>query len=359
MVFAPVCIPTLNRVEHLIKCIESLKACKYADKTELVIGVDCPIRDDHIKGWLEVKKYVKTIDGFKKVTVFFREVNVGIHENYRLLREYAFANYDRMIFSEDDNVFSPCFLDYMNHALEKFEDDPEVWAICSFFQSEYIDLSNYTSNVIKIKGYYCDYGSGTWKDKFEDKKNSIHVPYQKYVCSQGKKLEVFKRYLSLFYLFVTIKDSYPELQGPCDISYAISSILNNMYYIVPTVPIVKNIGYDGTGTYCGGAEEDLYSGREITEEKSYKFVINEDFEKEKEKISEKHSEERGWREDSRGEFLSMYYRNKLPKLINCYQRFGYRVGEFARRQIKGGKLFNLFMRYSPRFIIDFVKDKFN
>ena len=53
MVYAPVCIPTLNRVKHLSRCIESLQACKYADETELVIGVDFPSKDNHIKGWLE------------------------------------------------------------------------------------------------------------------------------------------------------------------------------------------------------------------------------------------------------------------------------------------------------------------
>lgn len=357
MTFAPVCIPTLNRISHLSKCVESLKACEYANKTELVIGVDYPTKDEQIKGWLEVKKYVKTIDGFERVTVFFRKANVGIHENYRLLREYAFANYDRMIFSEDDNVFSPCFLDYMNNSLEKFKSDPEIWGICSFFQSEYIDLSSYTSNIIKIKGYYCDYGSGIWKDKFEKRKNSIHVPYQKYVCSQGKKLRVFKSYLSLFFLFVRIKDVYPDLQGPCDISYAVSSILNDKYYIVPTIPIVKNIGYDGTGTYCGEVEEDLYSSREITQEKRYEFVINEDFETEKEIISERHSEARGWRADSRGEFLSLHHRNKVPLLIDCYEKFGYGLSEFMRKQIVGRRLFKFFMRHVPRPMIDFVKNK--
>lgn len=358
MVYAPVCIPTLNRVKHLSRCIESLQACKYADETELVIGVDFPSKDNHIKGWLEIKKYVKTIEGFKKVTVFIRKANVGIHENYRLLREYAFANYDRMIFSEDDNVFSPCFLDYINHALEKFKDDPDVWGICSYFPSEYIDLSCYTSNIIKIKGYYCDYGSGIWKDKFEKRQNSIHIPYQKYVCSQGKKLEIFKSYLSLFFLFINIKDIHPDLQGPCDISYAVSSILNEKYYIVPTIPIVKNIGYDGTGAYCGEIADDPYSAREITEKKSYEFVIGEDFETQKEAISKEHSEERGWREDSRGEFLDVYNRNKLPRLINCYERFGYNFGEFARRQIKGSRMFEFFMKHFPRPIIDFVKNRF-
>lgn len=357
MIFAPVCIPTLNRIEHLSKCVESLKACTHADETELVISIDYPSKDDQVKGWLDVKKYVKTICGFKKVTIFTQTENVGIHENYRLLREYAFANYDRMVFSEDDNVFSRCFLDYMNNALEKYADDPDVWGICSFFQSEYIDLSDYTSNVIKIKGYYCEYGSGAWRDKFEQKIKSIQVPYQKKVCNMGNKLEVFRKYLSLFYLFIRIKDFYPELQGPCDISYAVSSILNDKYYIVPTESIVKNIGYDGTGTYCG-AEDEVYFKRKISKNTEYKLIINEDFEKRKDEISESHSEERGWREDSRGEYIGVTYRKRASHLISCYEKYGYRFGEFLRRQVENGRLFNSVWAHAPHSIIDFVKKLF-
>lgn len=356
MIFAPICIPTLNRAKHLSKCVESLKACQYADQTELIISVDCPSKDEQIKGWLDVKKYVRSIDGFKKVTLLFQKENVGINENYRLLREYAFEKYDRMIFSEDDNVFSPCFLDYMDNALEKFKDDPDVWGICSFFQSEYIDLSDYASNIIKIKGYYCEYGSGTWRDKFEEKCNSISSPYQKYVCNLGNKLEVFRKYLSLFYLFVRIIDVYPDLQGPCDISYAVSSILNNKYYIVPTLPIIKNIGYDGSGTYCG-EENRLYSTRAISKRKTYKFVIGDDFEAQKEEISERHSEERGWREDSRGEFMGIYNRKLALRLINCYKKFGYRFGEFMRKQVKDGRLFNWIWKHTPRSLVNYVKNK--
>ena len=40
MIYYPVCIPTLNRYEHLKACVESLQRCTHADKTELIIGLD-------------------------------------------------------------------------------------------------------------------------------------------------------------------------------------------------------------------------------------------------------------------------------------------------------------------------------
>lgn len=42
MVYAPVCIPTLNRYEHLKELIESLQRNPWAQYTDLFIGLDFP-----------------------------------------------------------------------------------------------------------------------------------------------------------------------------------------------------------------------------------------------------------------------------------------------------------------------------
>lgn len=39
---APILIPTLNRYEHLKRCVESLAKNKLAKESELVIGLDYP-----------------------------------------------------------------------------------------------------------------------------------------------------------------------------------------------------------------------------------------------------------------------------------------------------------------------------
>ena len=105
-------------------------------------------------------------------------------------------------------------------------------------------------------------------------------------------------------------------------------------------------------------KDDPYSRRPISDDSNYEIVMNADFELMKDEISESHSEERGWREDSRGEFLDTYNRKKMPRLINCYKKYGYYFGEFARKEIRNGRLFHFFMRHSPRALINFVKKMF-
>ena len=59
LICAPVIIPTLNRAEHFVRCIESLKKCKYAERTEIFISVDFPFLKRHEEGYDKIKKYLK------------------------------------------------------------------------------------------------------------------------------------------------------------------------------------------------------------------------------------------------------------------------------------------------------------
>ena len=117
MTYYPVIIPTLNRYEHFKRCVESLARNTHADKTELVIGLDYPPSKKYEKGYKQIKEYLPSINGFKKITIFGRRENYGVHRNFIALQNYAFEHYDAVISTEDDNEFSPCFLDYMNKAL--------------------------------------------------------------------------------------------------------------------------------------------------------------------------------------------------------------------------------------------------
>ena len=123
MTYYPVGIPTLCRYEHFRRCVESLRNNTHANKTELVVGLDYPPSDKYKDGYEKISKYVDTIDGFAKVTVFRHKENLGAVGNWAYVQNYIFQNYDAAIMSEDDNEFAPCFLEYMDRCLEKYADD--------------------------------------------------------------------------------------------------------------------------------------------------------------------------------------------------------------------------------------------
>ena len=129
-IYAPVIIPTLCRFEHFKRCIDSLSRCTGAEYTDLYIGLDFPAKDSHWPGYNKICGYVSQITGFNQVIVYKREYNYGASANTHALKESIIKQYDRYIFSDDDNEFSPNFLDYMNEGLTRFKDNPNILKIC-------------------------------------------------------------------------------------------------------------------------------------------------------------------------------------------------------------------------------------
>ena len=54
MDIVPVMIVTLCRYEHLVRCIDSLRRNKLAVETELYIGLDYPLKQEHWEGYNKI-----------------------------------------------------------------------------------------------------------------------------------------------------------------------------------------------------------------------------------------------------------------------------------------------------------------
>lgn len=155
MNYYPVIVPTLNRYKHFRRLVESLAKNTHADKTELVIGLDYPPSGKYVEGYEKIKSYLPTISGFKKVKIFTTDKNMGPALNSKRLGEYVkLQGFDAFIFTEDDNEFSPCFLDYMNKALDKYKYDDRVLCVCSYSPINYTGTKNvYFARAMSAWGY--------------------------------------------------------------------------------------------------------------------------------------------------------------------------------------------------------------
>jgi len=107
--YAPVVIPTLNRHTHFKCCVESLATCTNADRTDLFIFLDYPLKDVHWEGYELIKAYLPNIKGFKTVNIIEREKNYGAINNFFKSLEFIFNKYDRLIFLKMIIFFLPIF----------------------------------------------------------------------------------------------------------------------------------------------------------------------------------------------------------------------------------------------------------
>ena len=259
---APIIIPTLNRYEHLKRCIESLKRNKQACDTELYISVDYPPTEKYRMGYEKVKEYLKTdgVTGFKDVFIYYQEENLGPGENACFLRRQVYQKYDCFIFSEDDNEFSSNFLEYINKGLEIFREDKDILAICGYRNDKPWVFKQ--GNVAKVDLFHA-WGYATWRDKIEEcidwicRDNFIALMKDSDFC---KKL-----YKNRYKLFCNLVDAllanpsdcssvYIDKKGDiCEIDYTIAIYLAayKKYVIIPRISKVRNWGYDGSGVNCG------------------------------------------------------------------------------------------------------------
>ncbi len=260
--FAPVLIPTLDRYEHFRRCVESLSRCAHANKTDLYIALDYPANDSHREGYNKIKEYLNEILGFKSVNIIKRDKNFGATQNFTDASEQIFQKYDRIIFSEDDNEFSPNFLDYINKGLDKFENDPRVIAICGYiYPFEKSINSEYKYFYGKA---FSAWGYGSWKNKplhsepYSSSELNIFLK-SRFIKNKIKYYDERKLYLIKDYLKYNINP-----YG--DRSVVIDILVNDKYCIFPTLSKVRNYGHDGSGIHCGIMNNDIYELQNIDDD---------------------------------------------------------------------------------------------
>lgn len=264
MTYYPIGIPTLCRYEHFKRCVESLAKNTHADKTELVIGLDYPPSDKYREGYEKISRYVETIKGFAKVTVLRHEHNLGAEANWKFVRDYIFCKNEAVIMTEDDNVFSPNFLDYINKALQYYKNNEHVSSICGFtpLRSERYFKHIYLSPTM------CAWGYATWKDKMVDANELMAIG--SILKDTRKSLRVFFSSPQCLSMIIEMTDKGVYWGDAANSAY---NILNGRYQCRTTESLCQNIGIDGSGLHCGtnDALSQAFIRRGVSKEEYFLF----------------------------------------------------------------------------------------
>lgn len=253
---APIAIPTLNRRTHLERCIKSLQNCQGAEETDIYISVDYPPSEKYIDGYNLVKEYLKDgLSGFSNVHIVYQETNLGPYGNLLFLFDIVFEKHEVIIFTEDDNEFSPNFLEYMNKGLRYKENDEKVMCVSGYNTSkEYYEKRNNITFVPACSGW----GVAYWKEKWNLVRENVTLDYFERIIKSktlSKKL-LLKNEERFIYLIKTVYDdcnaTYMEdgkTIAPIDITNSIFFIIEDLLQMQPIVSKVRNCGNDGSGVH--------------------------------------------------------------------------------------------------------------
>ncbi len=274
--YAPVIIPTLNRYKHFKRCIESLEKCTGADKTEVYVALDYPPSEKYRKGWQEIDEYLRNkeeTNRFKKLYVIRREHNFGISNintsNFgRLVYDEILNKYETFISTEDDNVFSPNFLEYVNQGLYQYRDDENCVAICGY-NYDGMDFHNYKYNVY-LSREYSAWGIGNWTEKWINQNNYLTIDYAKNIMASWRSIwTIYKhepRLLNTVMLNIAINRPFGDTMRVC------YQYLEDKHSVFPVLSKVKNMGFDGSGTSIFKAD-DTHEKQVIDESSQFEMDV--------------------------------------------------------------------------------------
>lgn len=249
MIYSPINIFVYNRLNHTKQLFESLMQNDLCSQSPLYIYSDCAKNDSDKESVDEVRKYIHSIKGFKEITIIEREENWGLARNIIDGVTTQVKKHGKVIVLEDDLIVAPFFLKFMNDALECYKDEERVGHIqaCDFTK----DQSLPDTFLIKWTG---SWGWATWERAW------------KHFNPNGKELLELLEKEKLTYRF-DFNGKYGftkmlrrQIEGKNN-SWAIrwnaSLFLKDILSLNVGRSLIKNNGFDGSGTNCGGGN--LYS----------------------------------------------------------------------------------------------------
>ena len=162
---APIILFVYNRPEHIRRTAEYLLKNRLAESSKLFIFSDGPKNEKDEQKIAEVRRYLKSIRGFKEIKITEREKNLGLANSVISGVNQIFESYKKVIVLEDDIISSPSFLKYMNDALDFYKKDEKIFSISGY--SYPIEIPDSYKNDIFISCRTSSWGWGTWKDRWE------------------------------------------------------------------------------------------------------------------------------------------------------------------------------------------------
>lgn len=266
MVYAPILIPTLCRYEHLKNCVVSLSENTGAEYTDLFIALDYPLAEKHWEGYNAICKYIDTIKGFASVNIIKRKTNYGAIRNFMDAQDSIFEKYDRIIYTDDDCVFSPNFLEFINIGLERFKNDKSVFAINGY--NNYPEVKCEENNFY-FQGIMCSpYGLGIWKDRVNEFRTRCTQMY----CLKKllNPLTCYKTLRRASYTFLFLVLGILKKVTTTDNTYSLFMFFEKKKVIMPIISKVKNMGWDGSGVNC--RVDNTHSQREIDTSSTFTYT---------------------------------------------------------------------------------------
>lgn len=239
---SPIIIFCFNRPHHLKKTLEALATNELAERSNVTVYSDGP-RDDRDKNEVEAcRQLLSNFVGFKSLRVVASEQNKGLAASVIAGVSAMLKVNSRLIVLEDDLITMPGFIRYMNHYLDRYENEPRVASILGYLKP----IDEKVESPFFLRGTDC-WGWGTWSRSWqlfnEDGQQLLDE------LSKDEQLQ-FKFEVDGTYPYMRqLKEQVRGEINSWAIRWGASVFLADKLSLYPPFSLVENIGLDGTGTH--------------------------------------------------------------------------------------------------------------
>lgn len=243
MSLAPIILFVYNRPQHTATALEALANNPLAKDSTLYIYADGAKADasaETLQKIKETREVIKSKTWCKEVIIVEREKNYGLANNILNGVTEIINKHGKIIALEDDLVTAPHFLNYMNDALNQFENKTEVACI-----SAYVYPIANLPELFFIKGADC-WGWATWKrvwDNFETDGTTLIQQLESQQLTKAFDFNGTYPYTGM------LRDQIAGKNNSWAVRWYASAFLKNKLCLYPAQSLVNNIGTDGSGTH--------------------------------------------------------------------------------------------------------------
>jgi len=293
---APIALFVYNRPSHTKQTLSYLKRNKLFNDSELYIFCDGPKADATNEQMAKIDELHSLFNAENLPNIaqlIKQEKNIGLANSITFGINKVFELHEKVIVIEDDILTSPDFLEYMNKALNHYENEERVMHISGFIPP--INTNKIKEDYVFVKNASC-WGWGTWKKAWANFPKSDE--------------EIAKQIPNLNKRDFDYGNNYHRMLNRA-LKKEIDSWAIKWYYAIyqkkglclhPIKSLTKNIGLDNSGIHS--SKSHLLDKGKLNTVSSYNFPdANE-----------------GMNFTAEKKFRQFFFMNRLRKLV--YQVFG-------------------------------------
>lgn len=244
---APVILFVYDRPDHAKQTLDALAANELAEQSELFVFCDGPKKESVIERNRQVVELItaeKERGRFASVTLTVSPVNKGLAASIIGGVTDIIHRYSKCIVVEDDLITSTKFLSYMNDALDFYKEKKSIFSI-SGFTYPLKALQKYPHDVY-LSYRACSHGWATWSDRWD----SVDWEVKDFTKLSRSLVKRYRFNRGGNDLYRMLRHQMRGERNSWAIRFCYSQSKQERYTIYPSKTLVKNIGFDGSGTHC-------------------------------------------------------------------------------------------------------------